>query len=105
VLGEELVALRGLVDRAEAEFSRRLVAFDTAAGWQGDGAVSGWARARLRTGQTLRDLLPAVGSAFAAGEVSLAHARVLARGVSPGRSARWSSTGAPSTHPAVRTDL
>ena len=82
---EELVALRGLVDRAEAEFTRRLTAFDTAAGWQGDGAVSGaaWARARLRmtagaarerprTGQTLRDLLPAVGAACAAGEVSLA---------------------------------
>jgi hypothetical protein len=95
VLGEELVALRGLVDRAEAEFTRRLTAFDTAAGWQGDGAVSAvaWARAhlrmtagaareRLRTGQTLRDRLPAVGAAFAAGEVSLAHARVLARAVS-----------------------
>jgi hypothetical protein len=95
---EELVALRGLVDRAEAEFTRRLTAFDAAAGWQGDGAVSGvaWARAhlrmtagaareRLRTGQTLRDLLPAVGAAFAAGELSLAHAQVLARGVSATR--------------------
>jgi len=74
VLGEELVRLRALVDRAEAEFTRRLTAFDTAQGWQGDGAVSGlaWARADLRmtagaarerlcTGHTRRELLPAVG--------------------------------------------
>jgi hypothetical protein len=46
----------------------------------------------------LRDLLPAVGSAFAAGEVSVAHAQVLARGVT---ATRDRAAAAPAAEPVL----
>ena len=83
---ESLAALRRCIDRLEAVFVAALVRFEDAGGHRADGATSatawareslrmngGAARERLRAGRVLAEQLPAVGAAFAAGEVSLAH--------------------------------
>jgi hypothetical protein len=94
VLAAELVALDRAQARLAAERVRRLAAFDAADGPQADGAVTtaSWlrqacrsghrdARTQVRVAAALRGL-PAVAAALAAGEISLAHAELLA-GVLP----------------------
>jgi hypothetical protein len=92
-LGAELVEMRRLADALEAEWLRRLRAFDARGGAEGFGAVStaGWlraacrlspgvARARVRLARRLPDL-PATQVAFAAGEITAEHARLVATAV------------------------
>ncbi len=89
--GESLAALRRCIDRLEAVFVGQLCRFEDAGGHRVDGARSatawareslrmngGAARERLRAGRMLAKQLPAVGAAFAAGEVSPAHVAAIA---------------------------
>jgi Domain of unknown function (DUF222)/HNH endonuclease len=92
-LGAELVELRRLAEALEAQWLRRLRAFDTSGGAEAFGAVStaGWLRAacrlapgvareRVRLARRLPDL-PATAAAFAAGEITGEHARLVATAV------------------------
>jgi Domain of unknown function (DUF222) len=94
---ERVLGLRGLVDRLEGHWLAELAAVD-ARGAAGDehgvqvGSTAAWLRARLRMGagaassfvRTARALfrgpLTATAEALAAGELSVAHAQVLASG-------------------------
>ena len=91
VLGDDLVALRRQIDLLEAEFSRRLRAFDRRRGWMAGGAASlvSWLRTRCRLSvgaatqhaDVARHLteLPETGAALRAGEIGFHHAAVVAR--------------------------
>lgn len=93
-LAESLVELRHEIDRLEAECSRRLRLFDERHGYRDDGAPSmvAWLRHRcgLSSGaaaqrvEIARQLptLPEAQARFAAGDIGLGHAAVLARVVS-----------------------
>ena len=97
VRAERVLELRRLVDRLEGHWLSELAAVDArgAAGAEQDvqaGSTAGWLRARLRMGaaaatssvRTARALfcgpLPATAKALADGELSAAHAAVLAHG-------------------------
>jgi hypothetical protein len=94
---QRVLALRRLLDRLEGQWLRELAAVDgrgAAGAEQGVAAdaTAGWLRARLRAGggtcrgwvRTARALfrgpLPGTGRALAAGELSVAHAAVIAHG-------------------------
>src|SRR5450759_989768 len=70
-LAADLVGLRIAVSRLESEFARRLVVFDR----RGAAGVTG---AVVRTARVLADDLPVTADALAAGDLSYAHALVLA---------------------------
>src|SRR5215208_8089641 len=96
VLAEQVLALRGLVDRLEGHWLQQLAAVDArgAAGadrGQEVGSTAAWLRTRLRLGagaagqvRTARALfrgpLAATAQALTSGELSPAHAAVLAHG-------------------------
>src|SRR5674536_344014 len=90
-LGEDVVALGVARNRLEAEFARRLVAFDRGGGAAPAGAAStaAWLRHRarlapgpaaawVRTARRLADDLTASAAALAAGAVSVRHVEVIA---------------------------
>src|SRR5664279_5550915 len=90
-LGEDVVALGIARNRLEAEFARRLVAFDRGGGAAAAGAAStaAWLRHRarlapgaaaawVRTARRLADDLTASAAALAAGAVSVRHVEVIA---------------------------
>src|SRR5664279_354626 len=90
-LAADLVGLRVAVSRLESEFARRLVVFDRrgAAGVTGAVSTAAWLRQacrlsageaseRVRTARVLADDLPVSADALAGGDLSYAHARVLA---------------------------
>src|SRR5664280_480756 len=90
-LAADLVGLRVAVSRLESEFARRLVVFDRrgAAGVTGAVSTAAWLRQacrlsageaseRVRTARMLADDLPVTADALAGGDLSYAHARVLA---------------------------
>ena len=96
-LAEGVLQLRGLVDRLEGQWLKELATLDArgAAGAEHDvqaGSTAGWLRARLRMGagaahravRTARALfrgpLPATAQALTDGELSPAHAQVVALG-------------------------
>jgi Domain of unknown function (DUF222) len=96
-LAERVLVLRGLVDRLEGHWLRQLAAVDArgaAGAEQGQevGSTAAWLRTRLRLGtdaaassvRTARALfrgpLAATAEALIGGELSVAHARVLAHG-------------------------
>jgi hypothetical protein len=91
VLGAELEQLRRHINACEAEFSRRLLRFDRGEGFSADGALSArsWLRWKCHLSpsaasdrvQTARRLgsLELTETAFAAGEISYAHASLIAR--------------------------
>jgi hypothetical protein len=89
-LGAGLVELRRAIDRLEADWLRRLAEFDRREAWRKDGALSptswlriacrlapGAARERVTVAERL-ERLPVTRTAFAAGEVSYGHVRLLA---------------------------
>jgi hypothetical protein len=91
VLGTDLVALRRLVDRIEAEFIRRVERFDRTHGALADGAVStvSWLRAgcgltgaaaadRVRMARVLPDL-PQTWESFRAGRAGFFNVSLIAR--------------------------
>ncbi|HKF74693.1 MAG TPA: DUF222 domain-containing protein, partial [Candidatus Dormibacteraeota bacterium] len=93
LLGEHLVALRGLVDALESEFTRAVGALDRSGAYREDGALSptAWLRYQcrlapglgsehVRVARRLADL-PETARAFSAGEVGFAHAAILTRTV------------------------
>jgi hypothetical protein len=97
VLAEQVLALRGLVDRLEGHWLQQLAAVDArgvAGADQGQevGSTAAWLRTRLRLGAgaaasfvrtaraVFRGPLAATGQALIGGELSAAHARVLAHG-------------------------
>ena len=97
VLAEQVVVLRGLVDRLEGQWLQQLAVVDgrgAAGADQGQevGSTAAWLRARLRLGagaaasfvRTARALfcgpLMVTADALLGGELSVAHARVLAHG-------------------------
>ena len=90
-LAADLVGLRVAVSRLESEFARRLVVFDRrgAAGVTGAVSTAAWLRQacrlsageaseRVRTARVLADDLAVSADALAGGDLSYAHARVLA---------------------------
>jgi Domain of unknown function (DUF222) len=90
-LGPKLVELRRDIDRLEAGWMRLLRGFDRSTRWADDGALSakawlrhqcrlapGAASERVRVARRLTDL-PATEAAFADGDISYAHVRVIAR--------------------------
>src|SRR5664280_2364618 len=90
-LAADVVGLRVAVSRLESEFARRLVVFDRreAAGVTGAVSTAAWLREacrlsageageRVRTARVLANDLPVTADALAAGDLSYAHARVLA---------------------------
>jgi hypothetical protein len=97
VAAERVLVLRGLLERLEGQWLRELAGVDGRGaagaedGTQAD-STAGWLRRRLRAGATqasgwvrmaralFRGPLPGTGQALAAGELSLAHAAVLAHG-------------------------
>jgi hypothetical protein len=96
-LAEQVLVLRGLVDRLEGHWLQQLAAVDgrgAAAADQGQqvGSTAAWLRTRLRLGartaassvRTARALfrgpLAATAEALVGGDISVAHARVLAHG-------------------------
>src|SRR5947208_66580 len=91
VIGPQLEDLRQHINQCEAEFSRRLQRFDKGEGYSADGALSAraWLRWKCHLSptaasdrvQTARRLLSLAltEAAFAAGEVSYAHASLIAR--------------------------
>ena len=96
-LTEEILELRPQVDRLEGGWLQRLAAADArgAAGAEQDrqfGSTAAWLRVRLRMAATtaatqvrtaralFRGPLPETGTALCAGEISVAHAEVLAAG-------------------------
>ena len=91
-LGSDLVELRRQIDRLEAQWLRRLQVFDARGGGEVDSfpSTASWLHASCRMTHTaareavvvaraLEERLPGTAAAFEAGEVSYAHARVLAR--------------------------
>jgi len=90
-LGPMLVELRRDIDRLEAGWTRLLRGFDRSGGWADDGALSAkaWLRhhCRLAPGTASEKVtvarrlaeLPATDAAFADGEISYSHVRVIAR--------------------------
>ena len=97
VLAEQVLVLRGLVDRLEGHWLQQLAVVDgrgAAGADQGQevGSTAAWLRGRLRLGagaaagsvRTARALfrgpLAATADALIGGEISVAHARVLAHG-------------------------
>ncbi|MGH7723198.1 MAG: DUF222 domain-containing protein [Candidatus Dormibacteria bacterium] len=92
-LGAELVAMRGAIDRLEAQFSRRLVRFDTVRGYERAGAADliSWLRwaCRMGTSAAARRLhlarqlteLPETEAAWRRGSISTGHASVIGRTV------------------------
>lgn len=88
-LADELIELREVAERLEAEWLRRLAAFDTKQGWALDGSLSlsAWLRARCRmTGAAASDRsrlarslrsMPLTEQAFADGDLTTAHVRAL----------------------------
>ncbi|TME02107.1 MAG: DUF222 domain-containing protein, partial [Chloroflexi bacterium] len=91
VIGPQLEELRQHINACEAEFSRRLQRFDKGEGYSADGALSAraWLRWKCHLSptaasdrvQTARRLLSLAltEAAFAAGEISYAHASLIAR--------------------------
>src|SRR5829696_9802184 len=94
-VADDLLALRPLVERLEGQWRKRLAVADArgAAGADQDrrfGSTAGWLRARLRMSATtatsqvrtaralFRGPLPESGTALCAGEITAAHASVLA---------------------------
>ena len=97
-LAEQVLVLGGLVDCLEGQWLKRLAAVDgrgAAGAEQGtqEGSTAGWLRRRLRMGAgaassvvrtaraCFRGPLTQTGQALAAGELSPAHAQVLAAGI------------------------
>jgi len=90
-LAEDLVALRRYVDRLEAEFCRRLQAFDARHGYRSEGAASvvAWLRVRCRMStaaaaqhvDVARQLLelPITSDALHSGAIGFHHAAAIAR--------------------------
>src|SRR5438309_6107432 len=91
VIGPQLEDLRQHINQCEAEFSRRLERFDKGEGYSSDGALSAraWLRWKCHLSpttasdrvSTARRLvsLALTEAAFAAGEISYAHAALIAR--------------------------
>ncbi|MGI9648567.1 MAG: DUF222 domain-containing protein [Acidimicrobiia bacterium] len=91
-LGDDLVELRAVAEALEAEWLRRLQAFDSAQGWAVDGSLSlaAWLRARCRmTGAAASDRsrlsrslqeMPLTQRAFSAGDLTTGHVRAMAAG-------------------------
>lgn len=91
VLTDELLALRGVIDRVEASFARRLAAVDRRGLARSDGCVSTVAWLRRRAGMTAnaaservrvaRQLghLEATSEGFASGRLTYGHVAVIAR--------------------------
>jgi hypothetical protein len=91
-LGDDLVELRAIAEALEAEWIRRLQAFDDAQGWAVDGSLSmaAWMRARCRmTGAAATDrsrlarslrAMPLTQRAFSDGELTTGHVRTMAAG-------------------------
>ena len=91
-LGDDLVELRAVAEALEAEWIRRLQAFDSAQGWAVDGSLSlgAWLRARCRmTGATASDRsrlarslreMPLTQHAFSDGDLTTGHVRTMAAG-------------------------
>src|SRR5438128_5971929 len=91
VIGPQLEELRQHINACEAEFSRRLQRFDKGEGYSAEGALSAraWLRWKCHLSpsaasdrvQTARRLvsLALTEAAFAAGEISYAHAALIAR--------------------------
>ncbi len=88
-LGDDLVALRRAADRLEAEFTRRLAAFDRRGGAAAEALPTvAWLRhhchfshsvASARVGVARRlDELPETAAAFAAGDIGVDHVRAVA---------------------------
>jgi hypothetical protein len=90
-LAAELVELRRQVDRLEAQWLRRLAAFDARGGatTAGRATTAAWLRAAcrltpaaaaaaVRTARALHRRLPGTAAALAAGDISYPHARALA---------------------------
>ncbi|MCZ7531383.1 MAG: HNH endonuclease [Acidimicrobiia bacterium] len=91
-LGREILDLFRAVHRLEAQLSEKIAAFDASGEWELDGSATCqvWLRyhgrlspsaasAKLKTARRLR-LLPRTAEAFAAGEISSDHVRVIANG-------------------------
>ncbi len=91
-LGQEILDLFGAVYRLEARLSERIAAFDASREWEVDGSASAQAWLRyhgrlspsaasgaVKTARRLRHL-PRTQEAFAAGEISSDHVRVIATG-------------------------
>lgn len=91
-LGDDLVELRAVAEALEAEWIRRLQAFDDAQGWAADGSLSmaAWLRARCRmTGAAATDrsrlarslrAMPLTQRAFSGGNLTTGHVRTMAAG-------------------------
>jgi hypothetical protein len=92
-LSSDLVAMRRGIDRLEAQFSRRLVAFDALRGYEASGAADmiSWLRSECRMGTSAaarrlhmaRQLveLPETEAAWRSGAISTGHAAVIGRAV------------------------
>ncbi len=89
-LGDDLVELREMAEALEAEWIRRLDAFDARQGWAADGSLSlgAWLRSRCgmtaaaasdrsRLARALRKM-PLTQQAFLGGDITTAHVRALA---------------------------
>lgn len=100
-LAETVVALRRLADRIDAEWMRWVREFDRRGAAAEEGALStaawlrerchlqhGTAADRVRVARAL-ERLPVTGAAFAAGDLSYAHARVLAGAPTPSTRAQY----------------
>jgi hypothetical protein len=93
VLSSDLVAMRRGIDQLEAQFSRRLVAFDAVRGYEIAGAadLTSWLRSAFRMGTSAaarrlhlaRQLteLPETEAAWRSGAISAGHAAVIGRTV------------------------
>ncbi len=115
---EFIAALSAGVNRLAATLTSAVRSADKAVAHQVDGAVSmkAWLRGNLRldpaeataivtTGRRLEQL-PELAAAFAAGEVSAGHARVITKAMSPKRVAQAAAAGVdPSVTDAVLTEL
>ncbi|NNC93821.1 MAG: DUF222 domain-containing protein [Acidimicrobiia bacterium] len=91
-LADDLIELREMSEALEAEWIRRLDAFDSRQGWAVDGSLSlsAWLRARCRmTGAAAADRsrlvrslrkMPVTQRAFSAGDLTTSHVRALSPG-------------------------
>jgi hypothetical protein len=90
-LAQDLVEHRRWIDQQEAQWLRRLLAFDRRMAWQAFGSLSmqawlrkhcrlspGAARERVTVARRLNDELPETATALEAGEISYSHARGIA---------------------------
>jgi hypothetical protein len=95
VSGDDVVRLRWLLERVEFEWLRRVAELDRTGNWAARLSVAGWlrdrcrmtpgaARAAVQLARRLDDL-PATAEAFGRGEMSRAHAMVLADVYTPER--------------------